>query len=126
MDASKGDLDSQGEIEEKEIYYMGTQSQARKRFNKTNNFQTNTFRSRNPYKNTFIRRQVRPPYYTPNRDRSRSNPQMSNNTRVQQSFSNQQVQQRSVIPHQLWQSALDVGVLIVYRLNQTVRKLRKY
>ena len=64
LDASKGDLDSLGEIEEKEMYYMGTQSQARKRFNKTNNFQTNTFRSRNPYKNTFIRCQVWPPYYT--------------------------------------------------------------
>ena len=53
----EGDLDdnddkqeSQAEIEDKEMYFMGTQSQARKRFGRIN-----TFRSRQPFRNTYNR-----------------------------------------------------------------------
>ena len=54
--------DSHTEAEYKEAYFMGTQSQARKRFN-TNN---NTYRSRPTYRNRYIQRQS--PYFTPNSD----------------------------------------------------------
>ena len=63
LDASDEDLESQEEIDDKEMYFKGTQSQARKRFGKVNNFC-----SRNPYQNTFNRHQARAPYYAPNRD----------------------------------------------------------
>ena len=52
--------ESQAENEDQETYFMGTQSQARKRFNIN--------RSRPIYQNKFNRRQS--PYYTPNRDQS--------------------------------------------------------
>ena len=54
--------DSHTEAEDKEAYFMGTQSQARKRFN-TNN---NTYCSRPTYRSRYNRRQS--PYYTPNYD----------------------------------------------------------
>ena len=50
--------ESQAENEDKETYFMGTQSQARKRFN--------TNRSRPVFRNRFNWRQS--PYYTPNCD----------------------------------------------------------
>ena len=84
------DQESQEEMEDREMYFMGTQSQARKRFGKVNNFC-----SRNPYRNTFNRRQARTPYYAPNRDQSRSNPWMRNGTRVQHNSSMQQSQKKS-------------------------------
>ena len=55
--------ESQTESEEKEAYFMGTHSQARKRFNTP---QTNTYRSRPTYRNRFNQRQS--PYYPPNCD----------------------------------------------------------
>ena len=55
--------ESQTENEDKEAYFMGTQSQARKRFN--------TFRSRPMFRNRYNQRQS--PYYTPNCDLSQSN-----------------------------------------------------
>ena len=56
------DQESQTEGEDKEMYFMGTQSQARKRFGRNNN----TYRSRPNCRNTYNRRQTQSPYYTPN------------------------------------------------------------
>ena len=56
------------EAEDKEAYFMGTQSQARKRFK--------TYCSIPALRNRFNWRQS--PYYTPNRDRSQSNPRAQN------------------------------------------------
>ena len=62
--------ESQTETEDKEMYFMGTQSQARKRFN--------TNRSRPVYRNRFNFNQRQSLYYTPNCDRSRSNTRTQN------------------------------------------------
>ena len=60
--------ESQIEYEEQETYFMGTQSQAQKRFS------TNC--SRPVYRNRFNFNWRQSPYYTPNRDQSRSNPRI--------------------------------------------------
>ena len=52
--------ESQVKNEDQETYFMGTQSQARKRFN--------TNRSRPVYRNRFNFNQRQSPYYAPNRD----------------------------------------------------------
>ena len=75
--------ESQIEDEDQETYFMGTQSQARKRF--SNNRSRPMFRNRL----NFNRRQS--PYYTPNSDRLRSNPRAQNTnsrifTNTQQTF----------------------------------------
>ena len=65
-DLDDGDhYESQIEDEDQETYFMGTQSQAQKRFN--NN------QSRRVYRNRFNFNRRQSPYCTPNHDRSRSN-----------------------------------------------------
>ena len=65
LDDNEDEQETQTETEDKEMYFMGTQSQARKRFGRNN-----IFRSRQPYQNTNNRQQVRSPYFALNRDQS--------------------------------------------------------
>ena len=54
--------DSHTEVEDKEAYFMGTQSQARRRLGRNNN----PYCSRPTYRNRYSQKQS--PYFTPNHD----------------------------------------------------------